>query len=119
MTAYRREKRFSKFGNRHTVVDGVNFDSQKEAIRWCELKLLEKAGEIHGLDRQVRFVLAESVKYKGDARAKPAIRYYADFAYIKKDGTAVVEDVKGYRDAIYKIKRHLMKSVHDIDILET
>ena len=115
----RNERRHSKFGNRRTVVDGISFDSQKEAVRYCELKLLEKAGEIHGLDRQVWFVLAPGVHIKGASRKSPALRYRADFAYIEKDGTAVVEDVKGYRDAIYRIKRHLMKSVHNIDILET
>ena len=114
-----RRRNYSKFGNRHTIVDGISFDSQREAVRWCELKVLEKAGEIHGLDRQVKFVLAPGVHIKGASRKSQDLRYYADFAYITKEGEAVVEDSKGHRDAVYKIKRHLMKSVHNIDILET
>lgn len=105
----------SKYGNHRTVVDGIMFDSQREAVRWCELKLLQDAGEITSLSRQVPFVLAEAVVING--RKKPALRYVADFCYYDK-GKAVVEDVKGHKTDVYRIKQHLLKSVHGIDIKE-
>jgi len=107
----------SKYGNRKVVVDDVLFDSKREASRYQKLKLMGLAGEISGLRLQVRFELAPAVVING--RKKPALRYYADFVYLDKSGGVVVEDAKGHRDGIYKIKRHLMKSVHGIDILET
>ena len=123
----------SKYGNKKTTVDGVEFDSKKEAARWQELRLLERAGKIVELERQVAFELAPSVQYVGK-RATPALRYVADFCYfeqcapgifgIKLDGKPViwhytVEDVKGVKTSAYKIKRHLMMSVHKIEVRET
>lgn len=107
--------RRSKYGNTRTVVDGIWFDSQREAARWCELKLLERAGEIRNLSRQIEFVLAPAVKIGG--RMKPALRYFADFAYHDKTGP-VIEDAKGHKTDVYKIKRHLMATVHGILIRE-
>ncbi len=77
--------KLGKFGNKPTVVDGVRFDSQREARRWGELKLLEKAGEISGLSRQDRFPLHVNGKLVG--------HYVPDFCYTEK-GEKVVEDVK-------------------------
>ena len=101
-------------------LDGFTFDSQKEARRYTELKLLVRVGEISELELQKSFVLAESVKFNNEPRAKPAIRYVADFAYME-NGVMIVEDVKSKATKslpVYRMKKHLMKSVHDIDIQE-
>ena len=123
----------SKYGNKKTIVDGIEFGSQKEARRWQQLRLLERAGDIVELERQVVFELAPSVQYAGK-RATPALRYVADFCYfeqrapgifgVKLDGKPViwhytVEDCKGMRTPVYKIKRHLMLAVHKIEVRET
>ena len=79
------------------------------------MKLLERLGRIHGLSRQVAFELAPSVKFAGDKRAKPALRFIADFVYTEA-GKQVVEDVKGIILPAFQIKRHLMLSVHGIDV---
>ena len=101
-------------------LDGFTFDSQKEARRYSELKILVRVGEISELELQKSFVLAESVKFNNEPRAKPAIRYVADFAYME-NGVMMVEDVKSKATKslpVYRMKKHLMKSVHDIEIQE-
>lgn len=91
----------SKYHNRHMWLDGVRFDSAKEAQRWCELRLLERAGQIQELRRQVPFVLIpKSVHGK-------AIKYIADFVYME-DGQEIIEDTKGMQTAVYKLKKRLM-----------
>lgn len=105
-----------KYGNIKTVVDGIVFDSKKEAKRYGELKLLERAGKIYLLVLQPEYIIAAPCVVQG--RKAPARKYIADFSYIQ-DGKEVVEDCKGMRTEMYKFKRHLMKSIHGIDILET
>ena len=110
----------SKYNNRKVELDGFTFDSQKEARRYTELKLLVRVGQISALELQKSFVLAESVKFNNEPRAKPAIRYVADFAYME-NGVMIVEDVKSKATKslpVYRMKKHLMKSVHDIEIQE-
>lgn len=102
----------SKYGNKPT--DG--YASKREANRAQEIKLLERAGLISELREQVVFELAPSVVVQG--RKRPPLRYIADFVYIE-DGMQVVEDAKGFRPDSYRIKRHLMMSVHGIEIKET
>ena len=110
-------KKGSKYRNSVTRTEDGVFPSKKEALRWGELRLLEKAGKIRNLKRQVRFVLAPAVMLYG--RQIPALRYYADATYEEApDWEFVVEDAKGYRDKTYKVKRHLMMSVHGIEIRE-
>ena len=107
----------TKYGNHKVTLDGIKFDSKAEARRWCELKILERAKEITELERQVMFVLAPSVKYDGEARAKPALRYVLDFQYFnQRTQKWVYEDVKGTVTEGFQIKRHLMKHVHNIDV---
>ena len=113
-------KKPSKYNNRKVGLDGFAFDSQKEARRYSELKLLVRVGEISELELQKSFVLAESVKFNNEPRAKPAIRYVADFAYME-NGVMIVEDVKSKTTKslpVYRMKKHLMKSVHGIEIQE-
>lgn len=88
----RRGKSANKFGARRTVVDGISFDSKAEAKRWCELRLLERAGEIHGLRRQVDFPLYVLDWLIGT--------YRADFVYLRA-GKRVVEDVKGVKTQLF------------------
>lgn len=106
-----------KYGNIKTVVDGIVFDSKKEAKRYGELKLLEKAGKIYLLVLQPEYIIAAPCVING--RKMAARKYRADFSYIQ-DGKEIVEDVKGAPlTEVYKLKRHLMMSIHGITILET
>lgn len=100
----------SKYGNRKTVVDGQVFDSQREAQRWQELRLLERAGEIARLARQTRWALRVNGVLVGS--------YVDDFDYINATGRFVVEDAKGVRTPVYRLKRKLMQAIHGIDIVE-
>lgn len=122
----------AKYGNKKVEYDGITFDSKKEAIRWAELKLLEKSGHITDLKRQVRFDLIPTLreepkeKYvrgtkKGQFKAGKVIErpvyYIADFVYTE-NGKTVVEDTKGMRTKEYILKRKLMLWVHGIRIKE-
>ena len=107
----------NKYGARQlTAPDGQKFDSVKEYHRWGVLRLLERAGKISDLKRQVSFELIP--KQEGER----ALTYIADFTY-QENGELVVEDVKGYKGgAVYQIfvcKRKLMLWVHGIRIKET
>jgi hypothetical protein len=110
----------SKYKNRKTTVDGIVFDSKKEAARYQELRLLERAGEIQDLRCQVPFELVPAQRdAKGKLVERP-VKYLADFVYQDcATGERVVEDVKGYRTDVYKIKRRLMNHLYGIDIKET
>jgi hypothetical protein len=103
-------KKRSKYGNVKTQVDGIVFDSIKEANRYISLRFLLKSGGIKYLERQVEFELNEG----GPAGS---IIYRADFVY-ELDGKMIVEDVKGHRTREYKRKRKLMLQCHGIEIHE-
>ena len=104
----------NKYGNEPTIVDGIKFPSRKEASRWQELRLLERAGEITGLVRQVRIELIPKTSMYN------ACYYVADFVYFdKKTGKTVYEDVKGYKTQVYEIKKKLLFWRHGIKIKET
>lgn len=105
-----------KYGNRKITVDGEIFDSKKEYRRFCELSLLERAGEITDLRRQVAYELLPSQRVGGKVAERPA-KYIADFVY-KENGQEVVEDTKGFRTADYKLKRKMMLYFHGIQIRE-
>ena len=110
-----------KYGNHKTVVDNITFDSNAEARRYGELCLLQKSGAICNLQLQVPFVLWSGVKFPGAARATPACKYIADFVYLEPSGSClrtVIEDVKGMRTAIYKLKKHALKALHGLDVRE-
>lgn len=110
--AGRQKAHVSKYGAHKTVVDGVIFDSKREAARYSVLKMMERAGEITNLKLQPEFEIVPRV---GKFRAK---RYIADFSYTDKDGNYVVEDAKGVRTPTYRLKAHLLKERHGIDIVE-
>lgn len=122
----------NKYGNKKVEYDGIKFDSKKEAIRWAELKLLERSGLISDLQRQVKFVLIPSLREapaeqytrgakKGQFKPGKVIErecaYVADFVYIK-NGMMVVEDTKGMKTKDYIIKRKLMLFLNGIRIKE-
>lgn len=95
-----------KYNARKTAVDGISFDSRKEAERYKELKALERVGKIDGLELQPRFTLMDGFRYEGKAIRK--IEYVADFLY--RDLSTldlIVEDVKGVKTDVYKIKKKL------------
>lgn len=108
---------WTKYNSKKTVVDGQTFDSKKEATRYQELVLLEKAGVIKNLSRQVKFVLIPSQRDENGKVIERECSYKADFVYTE-GGETVVEDVKGYRTKEYIIKRKLMLHVHGIRIRE-
>jgi len=106
------KKRKSKFGNKTTEVDGIKFDSNREAKRYRELLLMMKAGLIGHLKLQVPYEL--------NAGGTHSVVYVADFVYIDAvTGETVVEDSKGFQTVIYKKKRKLMKKIFGITIKET
>ena len=107
--------RRNKYGAKPQVVDGVRIASGREAKRWSDLQWLEMDLKIEKLERQVTYILAPSVKIAGEKRARPALRYTADFRYVE-NGVTVVEDAKGFADTAFRIRQHLMKSVHNIDV---
>lgn len=132
----------NKLGNREIVVGGEHYDSKAEAKRHGQLKLLERAGEIHDIERQVVYELIPSYYevvptgeiYKNGAKkgqpkvkrvcVEQGVKYIADFVYKTKDGKTVVEDIKGYRNtssapyAKFVIKRKLMLHKYGIKIKE-
>ena len=108
--------RGSKYHAKKTVVDGIEFDSTKEAKRYTKLRDMAEAGEIQGLCLQVPFELLPSfecagVKYRGT-------KYIADFVYYR-DGKQVVEDCKGVKTAEYKLKKKLMAYINHVNIEES
>lgn len=100
----------SKYRNKKVTIDGIKFDSRHEANRWCELKLMERSGLISDLRRQVKFVLIA----KSDHGR--AIHYIADFTY-HQDGKTVIEDAKGFKTAVYKLKKRMMAEM-GLEIVE-
>ena len=95
-----------KYNAKKTAVDGITFDSRKEATRYRELKALERVGKIDRLELQPRFVLMDGFRYEGKAIRK--IEYVADFLYRDLSTCElIVEDVKGVKTDVYKLKKKL------------
>ena len=97
------------------------FDSKREYARWCELKLLERAGKISDLRRQIQFELIPGAYEIQNGRrvcVERPVKYIADFVYYEK-GQRIVEDCKGQRTQMYIIKRKLMLNRYGIKIRET
>jgi len=102
--------RASKYRNKKTKVDGIVFDSQKEASRYLDLKMLEVLGEIKNLELQP--------KYEFVLNGQKICTYRADFRYIEGE-KIVVEDVKGFKTSMYNLKARMMKAFHGITVKET
>ena len=105
-----------KYKSQKVTVNGITFDSKKEYNRWCELALLQKAGQVTDLQRQVKYELIPSQRIDGKV-AERACTYVADFVY-RENGKTVVEDTKGFKTKDYIIKRKLMLWVHGIRVRE-
>lgn len=106
----------SKYRAKKTVVDGITFDSRKEADRYLVLKGMEEDGLIENLRRQVRYELVPA--FDVDGKHYRPVYYVADFAYVE-DGKEVVEDVKGVRTDVYKLKSKLFARRYGMSIKET
>ncbi|MBK8467712.1 MAG: DUF1064 domain-containing protein [Chloracidobacterium sp.] len=100
----------NKFNAVKTEVDGFVFDSEAEARRYSELLILEKAGEIKSLCLQPVFTLIVNGERVG--------KYIADFKYLTAKGETVVEDVKGVKTPVYRLKKKLVKAIYGFDIVE-
>ena len=117
----------SKYHSRKITVNGETFDSKKEYLRYQELKLLERAGKISDLQRQVKFVLIPAQREPDTTGSRGGVKkgkvielecsYIADFVYWDEGGQ-IVEDTKGFKTKDYLIKRKLMLWVHGIKIKE-
>lgn len=106
----------SKYKARKTVVDGITFDSRREADRYIVLKSMEEDGAIEGLRRQIRYELVPA--FDVDGKHYRPIFYVADFVY-REDGKEVVEDVKGMRTDVYRLKSKLFAKRYGMSIKET
>ena len=95
-----------KYNNKKTKVDMYVFDSVLEAKRYKQLALFERAGEISNLQLQVPFLLQDSFRKNGKIYRK--IEYIADFVYEEK-GQVIVEDTKGIKTDVFKIKQKLFE----------
>ena len=109
----------NKYGNKKTK----GFDSAKEWRRNQELEIMQRAGEISELNRQVPFVLMPSYTIsdkttKQGFKTVREIRYIADFTYRLKDGTRIIEDVKGMQTDVFKIKRKLLERKIALGVIE-
>ena len=105
-----------KYGNRKTKLNGINFDSAREANRYRQLRLLEQAGQIDTLTLQPKFTLIPTQR-RADGKAERAVVYVADFMY-RENGQWIVEDAKGVRTRDYIIKRKLMLKEYGITVKE-
>ena len=96
----------SKYRNRKTLIKGILFDSEREGLRYLELLSREKAGEIQDLKLQEAFEIQPA--FKKDGKHYRAIYYVADFSY-NQGGQRIVEDVKGFKTAVFQLKRKMFE----------
>ena len=108
----------SKYHSVKTEIDGITFASKHEARRYIELKYMERAGLISSLQLQRRFTLLGAQKDDDGKVIERPVVYVADFVYKDQTGKTVVEDAKGAKTDVYKIKRKLMLSIYGIRIVE-
>ena len=110
----------NKYKAKKAVVDGIVFDSRKEAKRYTELKKLEEMGSIRDLSLQVQFELIPSfeIVIDGKKRKRRRMEYIADFVYYINN-TRIVEDVKGRKTEVYKIKKKIFEYKFKTTIKET
>ena len=110
----------SKFNAMKVTIDGVTFDSKKEAARYQELRLMERAGLIKDLELQPEYELIGAYR-RQDGKWIQAIKYRADFRYLDTQTCKrIVEDVKGMQTQVYLIKKKiLLWKYPDINFIET
>ena len=128
-------KKGSKYGNEKTVIDNIKFDSKHEAERYCQLKLLQRAGVIRDLELQKEFILIPA-QYKSEERygkngkrlkdkqilVERKVSYFADFTYIEvESGQMIVEDAKSEitrTDKTYILKRKMLRHFYGLEVQE-
>jgi hypothetical protein len=98
----------NKFGNKHTIVDGYEFDSKAEAARYGQLKMSEKAGEVSSIRRQVTYPLMINTYSVGT--------WTADFVYLLASGKEIIEDVKGIRLPVFNLKARIFYALYGTQI---
>jgi len=108
--AWKQQRRPQKFGAQPVTTEEGHFASQREHQRWCVLKLMQRAGQISNLERQVQFSF--------DVNGHHIAKYVADFIYFE-NGERVVEDSKGVATDVYRLKRKLLRALYGITIKET
>ena len=107
----------SKYGNKKCVVDVIEFDSIREGTRYKELTLMQRAGVIHDLNLQVPFKLIPNIKTR-NGHVVRGTKYVADFTYRDGFDRMIVEDAKGVRTDVYKLKKKMMLWIYGIEIQE-
>ncbi len=100
-----------KYGALPTIVDGIRFASRREARRYQALDLLQRAGEIRDLELQPAFPIR--------VNDVTVAKYVADFRYVTRMGEVVIEDAKGVRTPVYRLKKKLVEALYGVRILET
>ena len=105
----------NKYHAVRTEVDGIGFASKREAQRYVELKLLEKAGEITELELQPSYPLLAVAPLGGMVQVG---KYIADFRYLTRDADVVVEDVKGVKTPVYNLKKKIVRANYGVQIVE-
>lgn len=109
----------NKYGAKKVVTPEGVFDSIREHRRWCELNLLERAGKIRDLRRQVKYVLIPAQRDSSGKLLERELSYVADFVYFDNSlCEEVVEDAKGYKVDVYRLKKKLLLWIHGIRIKE-
>lgn len=102
----------SKYNNQKTIVDGIEFDSKKEATRFGQLKAMERAGIINDLKLQM------PMPY--ELNGKKIFKYICDFVYFHREQNQLIfEDVKGMKTPVYKLKKKLIENMYQIKITES
>ena len=109
----------TKYSAKPCQIGSEKYRSQREAARHQHLLRLQAAGLIAGLKREVKFELAPAVRIAGETRARPAVRYYLDFLYTTVTGEVIAEDCKGMQTPVYRLKKHLMATVHGLHVRES
>ena len=107
----RKRRSGGKYHAKKTVVDGITFASNKESVRYIELRNLKLVGMIKDFTCQPLFVLQEGYKRKDGKRIR-AIKYIADFEVIYNDGRVEVEDVKGVLTPVFKLKQKILEKIY-------
>ena len=108
---------YRKYGNKKVTRDGRTFASKHEAKRYTELQIFQRAGLISDLKTQVPFLLIPA-QYDEEHRCiERSCKYVADFTYME-DGQLVVEDAKGMKTDVYRIKKKMMLYKYGIRIRE-
>lgn len=99
----------NKYGNIKVVIDGIRFDSQLEARRYCELKILQKAGKIRDLKLQPSYELIPAFENRSGVKHRRTL-YRADFEYFDiEKGRTIIEDTKGFKTKEYILKKKLFE----------